>query len=368
MKLVAHAPGKIVLLGEYAVLADAPALAVAVDRRVSATLSDGHPNDGLIVDAPDVGITAARALIDEGGQLQWQSADDVPERLRLVSQVWDAFVAARGVRMGGLRLAIDTGGFFGRSAVGRAKLGLGSSAALTVALAAVLKTMGDPDVPDGLARTTNLDVDDLIGLHRGWQQGQGSGIDIAASLTGGLIGYRQPHGTARARIQQLAWPPAGTCCAFIWSGEAVSTARALQRLAQWRADDPAAYRARMAELCTLAQTLPQVLAGSARDFIALVADYAAALARLAQASGLTILTDGQAELARLAQREGMGYKPCGAGGDIGVAVADDPARLHRLRPHLDRLNLQVLPLAMAAQGLQVDRAPNSVLTRSHVGH
>ena len=46
MTIVASAPGKIVVSGEYAVLVGAPALAAAVDRRVRCAIDDGDA-DGL---------------------------------------------------------------------------------------------------------------------------------------------------------------------------------------------------------------------------------------------------------------------------------------------------------------------------------
>ena len=45
MKIVASAPGKLVVSGEYAVLAGAPALALCINRRVTSTLSDRSSGD-----------------------------------------------------------------------------------------------------------------------------------------------------------------------------------------------------------------------------------------------------------------------------------------------------------------------------------
>lgn len=375
MRLVAQAPGKLVLLGEYAVLEGAPALVLAVDREARVTL-DTDPRAGcdLVLEAPDIGVATACASTDPSGQLHWHDAVWPAQRLELVTRIWNALASGAPHPLTGVRLRIDNAGFFEGVGSKRCKLGLGSSAALTVALAGVLTAArravdtGATSVQPDDGALPRPDLTQLISLHRSWQHAQGSGLDVAASLTGGLICYQQSQGKTAARVQAAHWPPAGTYWAFIWSGEPVSTTDALQHLAQWRRQSPAAYQANMAELGALARMLPQAMAARATDFITLVAQYRDALMGLGRASGLIILTPRQVQLSELAAKEGVSYKPCGAGGDIGVAVADDPERLARLRPHLARLALRVLPLSVAARGLQIRRITQAAApARNHVG-
>jgi phosphomevalonate kinase len=106
--VTASAPGKIVLSGEYAVLDGAPAIAMAVDRRAVASVSD-NTNDECRV-------------VTEG----FESSGDA--RYRIVEAVC-------GARPAGRDFVLDTRAFV---ADGR-KLGIGSSAALTVALVAALQ-------------------------------------------------------------------------------------------------------------------------------------------------------------------------------------------------------------------------------------
>lgn len=340
----ASAPGKLVLLGDYAVLDGAPALVVAMDRRarVSVETCDGG---GIEVSAPDLGIAAASAHVDAAGRLQWADLGQAAQ-LGLVTQVWNA-LAAEGVALhGGLRIALDTSGFFADTPAGRRKLGLGSSAALTVALAAALVRAGGQALaatPAWLAR--------LVAWHGAWQGGRGSGVDIAASLVGGASAYRcRPAPSS----QPVAWPPAGAACLFVWSGETVSTAGHLAHLAAWRETSAADYVARMGELCTLAESSSAALQGDAAGVVALVAAYAAALARLERASGLAIFSPAQHELAALAARAGAAFKPCGAGGDFGVVVADGAVQLERVRRAMMAAGLRAEGLAVDPQGVQCD--------------
>lgn len=66
MRLTASAPGKLVLLGEYAVLDGAPALVLAVNRRARAALATTTAED-FAVDAPSLGISGARFRLTDAG-------------------------------------------------------------------------------------------------------------------------------------------------------------------------------------------------------------------------------------------------------------------------------------------------------------
>lgn len=345
MRIEASAPGKLFLLGDYAVLDGAPALLVAVNRRARVVL-ETRGDDALVVHAPDLGIDAARAVVEAHGNLVWGSPA-AADRLGLVTAIWHALASEGLAPAGGAEVQLDTSGFFEDMPQGRRKLGLGSSAALTVALAAALaRAAGKPlaMTPAWLAR--------LIALHGAWQGGRGSGADIATSLAGGLGIYRRDP-TAPTWAPAL-WPPAGVHCLFVWSGEAVSTAGYLARLAAWRQTHAAAYAARMGELCTLAEAALAALHGSAEDFVALVAAYGVALERFAAASGLVIHSPQQVVAARLAQREGAAFKPCGAGGDFGVVVAHAAPQLERVRRAIMAAGLRVEGLAMEPPGAQCD--------------
>lgn len=353
--LTTSAPGKLVLMGEYAVLEGAPALALAVDRRARVRI--GARSDGLCeVNAPDLGVTAARGALAAGGTLRWQCAAADAERLRLVGHI------CRGLARDGLcppagsgfDLHLDTAGFFETGAAGRAKLGLGSSAALTVALASALARFAGHDA--AVADRAGW-LQRLIGLHGAWQGGRGSGVDIAASLSGGLIEYRTPDAAAAPGLTPLDWPIAGLHCLFVWSGEAVSTGDFLQRLARWRQHHGAEYAAHMRALGALAEAGAEAAReGRGAALVAALAAYATALDAFAAASGLQIFSPAQRRLAALATRSGASFKPCGAGGDVGVIVVQEADRLARITRSIITGGMQCLSLTMDPVGLHCSRA------------
>ena len=170
------------------------------------------------------------------------------------------------------------------------------------------------------------------------QGGRGSGLDIAASLSGGAIVYRLRDG--QPQIVPVAWPQ-GLAFACAWSGKSASTGVFLRGLAAWRERERAGYAALMHELAACAEAAAAALvAGDIPELLQAIAAYAAGLGRLGAASGLDIVCAEHRVLAALAADCGVVYKTCGAGGgDLGVALAADrrpPARIspsRRARGH-----------------------------------
>ena len=139
MEVTARAPGKLVLLGEYAVLEGAPALVMGVNRHARVRIA-AQAGGECTVSAPDLGLADVPLRIGAGGVPDWRGSADAAAKLRLVDQVLRGLVPASlaPAEGRGFSLHLDTAAFFDAENVGQspaAKLGLGSSAALTVALA-----------------------------------------------------------------------------------------------------------------------------------------------------------------------------------------------------------------------------------------
>lgn len=149
-KVVTSAPGKLMLLGEHAVVYGHPCLVTAVSERMRVTARKS-PTPGLTVDAP-------------------QTKD-----LRFVETAV-AFTKKRlGIPDGGLHLETCSP-FTG-------VYGFGSSSAVTTATVfAVGELYGKPMMPQ---ETFNISYDTIMDV-----QGVGSGFDVAAASYGGTIYYR----------------------------------------------------------------------------------------------------------------------------------------------------------------------------------
>lgn len=329
----ASAPGKIVLCGEYAVLAGAPALTMAVDARAGATLEDSCDGVHRVV-APDIGITEATFDFDASGRVLWRELDEGRSaRARLIARVIENF----GANLRPFRATLDTSAF-SRSGT---KLGLGSSAAITVALAGALCARAGSEPPR---------LESLIALHRAWQGG-GSGLDIAASVCGGLSMFRVRAG--EPSVEAIAWPNRLHVC-FVWCGEVADTGAKLRRLSEWRACAADSHEKHMTALARGAEAAAEsARLGDAARLLLAIGDYAKRLRDFSNAASLDIFTAGHDALSALAERSGVIYKPCGAGGDVGVALSVAPSRLDDFRLALRAAGFRDLDLHRAERGVRV---------------
>lgn len=344
MDVRTSAPGKLVIAGDYAVLEGAPAVVMALNRRAQVTIVDSADGD-FCIDAPEMDIQQAHARL-ESGKLCWQDAG-VGERLNLVTAVLE-HLAGQGMLVDGFHAHLDTQAFF--SAYRRRdKLGLGSSAALVVALVGAIHARYGHEPP-------NLEA--MLAMHRQMQGGRGSGLDIAASLMGGLLVYRLQDG--RPHAVQTSWPrELALCC--VWSGRPASTGKALGQLAQWRRNHPADYDKLMNELTVEATAVAAALqADDARAMADGMAAYASGLERLGQDSGIDIVCAEHRSVADMADDCGVVYKTCGAGGgDVGIACATDHDRLKHFAKQVDSAGFYVLGVNIDVQGLAVETSAPS---------
>lgn len=225
----------------------------------------------------------------------------------------------------GLAVEIESRALFADG--GGQKLGLGSSAAVLVALGAALRHLAvapaDATRPDDALRL------DLAAHHR-LQDGRGSGADVASSHHGGVIRFqRGDDSTFRCRSVPM---PADLHMRCFWTGRSASTAEFLGRAEACRARAPAAYEAHMAQLTAVATEAADAFEkANTEAFLAACARYAKGLQDLGTALEAPIVSGPHRRLSVLAHASGAVYKPSGAGGgDIGVAFGCDPNGLERM--------------------------------------
>jgi mevalonate kinase len=160
MQLKASAPGSLMLLGEYAVLYGKHALACAIDKRIYVTITPNMSNR----------ITIHSSLYETYETELSQLKIEKPFNFVLgVLQYYQAKLKSGC----DIHIVSDFSD----------KVGLGSSAAVTVAtIAALLAWLNIKISPHDLVRHGRNIIRQI--------QGVGSGTDIAASVYGGMIGYQ----------------------------------------------------------------------------------------------------------------------------------------------------------------------------------
>jgi mevalonate kinase len=160
----ASAPGTLMLLGEHAVLNDKPAIVLAIDKRITVTLRSRLDQKMLIVS--DLGKIALELHEIE------KLSDQKP--FHFVFAAIKYFKEELKTRNQGFELIIDS--------EFSPNCGLGSSAAVTVALIAVLLQLLSKN-REKLFEISRKIIREV--------QGVGSGADVAASIYGGVIVYQQ---------------------------------------------------------------------------------------------------------------------------------------------------------------------------------
>ncbi len=297
--VVASAPAKLVLSGEYAVLQGAPAICMALNRRATVTI-ETHDEPWHRVVAP--GFTTDEGKFDaQPGRFEWLSGG---ASFKLLEQVWREIDLCPDQY---LSLSLDTRNFL--DAESGSKLGIGSSAALATALATALCSISSPGAD--AARVARK-------AHRAFQGGSGSGVDVACSLFGGLIEYRM----SADEHSRVDWPE-GLVFTVLWSMVSAGTMEKLSRLSM-RGTQPS-----YGELSSAAEQMAAVWrSGSAAQVLHEYGHYIDALQRFSKDHDLGIFDAGHGALVDVAKKMGIVYKPCGAGGgDVGIALADDAAAL-----------------------------------------
>lgn len=325
------APGKLFLIGEYAVLDDAPALLTAVDRRAHVCLTpatDGHwqlSADNLGIRAMDLGPE---------GAIPGDAGPETRQKLRVFDAVLRTVNARLSTPLPAQHVAIDTTDF----ARDGHKLGLGSSAAVAAALTCALGRLGGQYWPQ--AELTQLAID----AHRTAQNGAGSGGDVAVAVYGGLIIYRRDQ-TPIA----LDWPRSLVGMAVV-TGDGASTPDLVARVRALADNQPAAYKQAMDALTGLADRVQQSLSDTT-DFLNLADDYFRALGLLDRHAGAGIISHRHHELHALAAQHHAVFKSSGAGGgDVGLLFVERGANETAVRSAFDAAGADILPLVFGADG------------------
>jgi phosphomevalonate kinase len=327
MSVIASAPGKLVLSGEYAVLDGAPAICMAVDRRVRVTLaaSDAECHS---VTAPGFTDATGRFKTAAGG-FEWLENG---EEFRLVEQVWET---ANASVPGQLSMVLDSSEF--KDDQSGIKLGIGSSAALAVALANALCEIAATDTD-----ATRI----AFAAHRQFQHGLGSGVDVACSSMGGLIEYTM----GSTAIRRLVWP-AGLAMGVVWVGVPASTGDKLEQLRRQAA------RPSRAALVLASRRIAAIWSsGDAEAILDEYRDYNHVLREFGIDHELGIFDAGHAELTAAAAQAGVVYKPSGAGGgDTGVILAADAAAVEAFAGVAREMGALNLDMHIDENGVLVER-------------
>ena len=360
--VVARAPGKLYIAGEYAVVEPGHrAVLVAVNRFITLRVTPCSPTGGY--------AGTIRSRLYDTGSRPWRhrpqdglaeavGGDDdyVISAIRVV----EALVAEGGGRLGSFNLGISSEL---DEADGR-KLGLGSSAAVTVATVRAVAGFYGLSLDDSRVYKLAMLASDAV-------QPIGSGGDIAASAVTGWVDYASPDRVWLRRARQRAqarggtgdllesdWP--GLCLRRLpvpsvrlqvgWTGAPASTP-ALVADVQTRshgADDYTVFL-RDSQDC-LARLITAIEDDDVARIMRQIARNRALLAGLSRIGGRTIETTKLSRLVEIALDHGATAKSSGAGGgDCGIALCPPATDLVALRAAWETAGIRPLDLSVYSQ-------------------
>ncbi len=344
----ASKPGKLILLGEYAVLEQAPCLVAAVDRSCDVSVEPcGGETFTLKASNPD--IPDIQFIIEENNGLSFKSdlTSIDRERLRFVIAVLKNVIEEGSELFKPATIKIDTQSFY-HSGTGD-KLGLGASASITVSLLSALKEyIGKPVSGEGLYR-------EAYPIHRKAQGKLGSGSDIAASAVGGVIQYTMPESTSNGSgiIETVDWPE-DLQVIPVWAGQSASTQDLVKQVQTYRDEDPSSYNEIMDPMIRLSEEGCRAFQEGDIDALAeVVSDFVQQEHKLGEVSETDIVSEVHKRIAGVVHKAGGTYKPSGAGnGDMGVAFCSGMSKRIEIEEALEKSAFDVINLAIQSKSVK----------------
>lgn len=330
------APGKLVLFGEYSVLEGFPAIAASVNRYAKCEM---HAHHRFELDTQRFGIFHRETL------------SEAPPFAR--AQLFERSDLE-------LKVRLHTDEFYQDTSRNSEKLGLGSSAAISVALAAGL-TYFDAQELDAQAL-----FEQTHALHRR-VQGVGSGIDIAAACFGGTFCYQYTKSTniTRQHDHELVLNTGSGTASFrplksmsnsmlgVYLGHGASTPTLVHQVHRLKLQDRTAYNEFMTEIGALSTLAINAWNNADRETLRNYANKNTEVLRaLSGASKAAIIPKALDELNKFLVPQGAIAKTTGAGGgDIAWVLGADDEHEVALADTLQK-NWSVFKFDIAPHGVQ----------------
>lgn len=361
--ILASAPGKLVLAGEYAVLEPGePAVAVAVERRLDARVT---PAAAFSFSSESLAMKDQQVAYEHG---TWSVQAGPAPRLHFAKAAVNttlSYLRETGTSISPFALSLE-GTLESPEGL---KYGFGSSAAVSVAITGALLAFF------GVSPEASL-VFKLAAIAHHGAQGSGSGIDVATSTYGAAIRYvafdpawlrdrlSRPHDLEEVvfaewpwlGIEPLTWPE-GLHLGVGWTGQPASTAHLIKAVKEAGSRRTPEYARFLIESRQATGALIAALRDLAPlDALAAMRRARQALLVLQAASGVVIETELLAALADAAEACGGSGKSSGAGGgDCGVGLFTSAEALACARDAWRSRGVEPLDVSQAPKGLQLIR-------------
>lgn len=345
------APGKLYLAGEYAVVETGfPAVLTSVNKYVTVTINKTQ-NGGTIQSK-----NLNKELIHwnrQGTQLVFDDSESQLQYILAAIKFVERYALERDVKLNYYDLLVTSE----LDSKDGKKYGLGSSAAVTVA---VVKTLGD----FYHLELSAMDIYKIAAISHLSVQGNGSLGDIAASAFGGIVAYYSPdrnwifnmvRNHSITEILSLDWPklqihslelPDDLELTVGWTGSPASTSILVDRIALTKAQKVDKYQH---FLQSSRQNVEDLIDGfktkNSTKIKKMFREYRQLLADLADFSDVHIETELLEKLCDIAEKLGGSAKTSGAGGgDCGIVLSDKSLDIAELKKEWQQVGITPLTL------------------------
>jgi phosphomevalonate kinase len=354
VKICAKVPGKLIILGEYAVLEGANAIVMAVDRYAFVTVDFLDESDTCQL-TTSLDLNPLRFNFDKMGKIipdlriPQAMISKLKFSLTAVEHICDQIFQS-GFQNKSFDLHIDTSQFYMNTQ--EKKLGLGSSAAMTVAIIAALARFSGLDRQ--LFRTPFELFKFAFRTHSLAQNNQGSGIDIAASVFGGIVIYNMVNPDKEREtgfeVHQNLIP--SLYLLPVWTGISTSTQKLLALLREYISENSGKYKKVMKKLIYLSNDgVREYQLNNLHPFLDIIREYYQVLRDFSLISGIPVISEIHEHLAKIVYDGGGFYKPSGAGGgDFGIAFFDTMEKMENVKATLLTSKFKPMMLGISSQG------------------
>lgn len=351
-------PGKLFIAGEYAILEPGQeAIVIAVDRYVKVTVQKSDNNE---LSLPQIGYPSVR--------WEWKNGqvhlDEESRRLAFAKsalQVTLKFLSEQGKNIENFSLTVGSQLDDG---LGK-KFGLGSSAAIVVAIISALLHLHKVSVEkEGLFK--------LASIAHYKTQGNGSCADIAASVFGGWIRYSSfrpewllkelEEGTTLTKLVQKPWPylviqplprPDFFELCIGWTKVSAKTGPMVAKVQQLKKTDQESYRQFLKES---KEAVDLTIEGLYQQNIDMVIEGLAnnrmTLKKLGEKAREKIETPHLTTLIEIANRYGSGKSSGAGGGDCGIAILKNEKYRSKLEEEWKEAGIEPLNLKVSTTGAE----------------
>ncbi len=359
------APGKLFLLGEWAILEMGnTGVVAAVNKRVHSIVTEN--SNGISITLEDFGIKDLKCEFD-GQKLKFaQDITAFAEKLKFIKESIEAalrFVNERGLQQ--KPFMIKT--WNEELQIEGKKIGFGSSAAATVAVVASVLAYHDYEF-------TKDEVYKLATIAHYFAQGKvGSAFDVAASTYGGIFVYKRfdpqwlqqkvDTGIGLPDIVDEKWPGlhveqlpvfADFYLAVAWTGDSASTTDAIKKMQAFKESQRVEYDRIISSISAVAEDFVKAwkMLDSEKAWRC-IKQNKELLRELTEKSGVNIETSQLKLLAELAEEYGGAGKLSGAGGgDCGIGVGFDYYVVEGIKEKWKENGLHVLDVKLDNDGVR----------------